>query len=382
MIAIEPLLDAYVDMNILLMIICALSLMARVALRSAGLSHTYGAQSRLLQGMLVSVLASPLIVLGFAVLARTGLFGAPVSVNLSDFVVAQYLQGSFEMNPSSLEALLGVRQNVTSGMLSASSQIGLITLSILAVGFTAFAARLALSARHLGQIIATSHPWRRFGNLHLRLCDTACVPFSTRTLRKRIVVIPSAMLAQNEDLKIALAHEFQHFRQNDIAWEILLETLKPFFFWNPAYYLIKYRIEVLRELACDQRLLARGRINARAYCRCLLRVGATSLRPVRLFAVEAPRVAFVQLGRSLFGRKRAPGLRRRVASLIEGRIERNPTRVYALLMAPLLAVTVLASVAIQKPTDWSQDRIMLSTIVNLERLAVRNGQAGALPAGF
>jgi len=43
--------------------------------------------------------------------------------------------------------------------------------------------------------------------------------------------------------------------------------------------------------------------------------------------------------------------------------------------AGLLALTVtitLAALAIQRPGDWSQDRLMLSTIVNLERLEARN----------
>ncbi|MBC7141755.1 MAG: peptidase M50, partial [Rhodobacteraceae bacterium] len=45
----------------------------------------------------------------------------------------------------------------------------------------------------------------------------------------------------------------------------------------------------------------------------------------------------------------------------------------ALLAGPVLVLTLTASVAIRKPGDWSQDRIMLSTIVNLERLAAVNG---------
>ena len=58
--------------------------------------------------------------------------------------------------------------------------------------------------------------------------------------------------------------------------------------------------------------------------------------------------------------------------MIEGRAERHPTLVFALLTAPLLALTLTVAVAIQKPGDWSQDRLMLSTIVNLERLEAIN----------
>jgi hypothetical protein len=34
----------------------------------------------------------------------------------------------------------------------------------------------------------------------------------------------------------------------------------------------------------------------------------------------------------------------------------------------MLAGVLLSAMAIQSPGDWSQDRLMLSTIVNLERL--------------
>jgi hypothetical protein len=36
-----------------------------------------------------------------------------------------------------------------------------------------------------------------------------------------------------------------------------------------------------------------------------------------------------------------------------------------------MALVILASLAIHRPSDWSQDRLMLSTIVNLERLEAR-----------
>ena len=45
------------------------------------------------------------------------------------------------------------------------------------------------------------------------------------------------------------------------------------------------------------------------------------------------------------------------------------------LMTPLIAIVILSTLAIQKPNDWSQDRIMLSTIINLERLANHNNLA-------
>jgi hypothetical protein len=65
-------------------------------------------------------------------------------------------------------------------------------------------------------------------------------------------------------------------------------------------------------------------------------------------------------------------LRDRLESLCEGRVERNRRTALVCLMVPLLAVVGLASIAVQKPNDWSHDRLMLSTIINLERLELRN----------
>jgi hypothetical protein len=42
----------------------------------------------------------------------------------------------------------------------------------------------------------------------------------------------------------------------------------------------------------------------------------------------------------------------------------------------MVAVVFLSALSIQKPADWSQDRLMLSAIINLERLETRNGSNG------
>ena len=45
----------------------------------------------------------------------------------------------------------------------------------------------------------------------------------------------------------------------------------------------------------------------------------------------------------------------------------------SLLAVPMVAVIFVSALSIQKPTDWSQDRLMLSTVINLERLETING---------
>ena len=54
--------------------------------------------------------------------------------------------------------------------------------------------------------------------------------------------------------------------------------------------------------------------------------------------------------------------------------------VTCLAVLPMVAVVFLSALSIQKPADWSQDRLMLSAIINLERLETRNGSNGQLQA--
>jgi beta-lactamase regulating signal transducer with metallopeptidase domain len=375
MIPTSAVLDTYINVNILLAFVFCLWLVARFALNSLGMKHAYITQLRLLNGLFLAVALSPVIVLLFSLFSNSGMLSPNFSMNLSDVIVAQYLQGRFEMNPSQLEAFLGLRHNLTSDLLNVNSQFGIAASIFLFSGVLFFAVRLAISVHRLRKIIDRSFAWRRFGNLHLRLSDTTRVPFSTRSFTKRFVVIPTSMLADGEDLKIALGHEFQHLRQFDIEWEIVLEILKPIFFWNPIYYIWKRQVENLRELSCDQQVLARNRFDVDAYCRCLLRVCQNSMRTDHLFSVSLPKVALVKQDRSLFGQSPTVFLRRRLVSLFEGSVERNRNSALVCLMVPLLAIIVVTTVAIQKPNDWSQDRLMLSTIVNLERLAERNSVA-------
>ena len=372
MIPTSTVLEAYVNFNILLAFVFCLWLFARFLLRRVGLRHAYVTQLRLLNGLFLAVALSPVFVICYGLFAKTGFLSPSFSMTLPDIILAQYLQGRFQMSPLELETYIGLRNSMTGDLFNFDSQLGIVVSAFLLSGMAFFAGRLAVSIYRLRKIISNSFAWRRFGNLHLQLSDTARVPFSTRTLRRRYVVIPTHMLANSEDLRIALGHEFQHLRQSDIEWEIVLELLRPVFFWNPVYYVWKRQVEQLRELSCDQQVIARNRYDVEAYCRCLLRVCQNSLNRRNLFSVSLPQVALFKPDRSLFGRSPAALLRDRLESLCEGKVERNRKSALVCMMVPLLAVVGLATIAIQKPNDWSQDRLMLSTIVNLERLELRN----------
>ena len=61
-------------------------------------------------------------------------------------------------------------------------------------------------------------------------------------------------------------------------------------------------------------------------------------------------------------------LERRIRSALDTRQVRYKRLVFAAIAIPLLAATTFTSLAIQSPGDWSHDRLMLSTVVNLDRL--------------
>lgn len=376
----SAILDAYIDVNILMVFASLLWLGTAIILRAAGFGHSHTAQLRTLRLIFLAIVLSPFALALLAAAGRqTGLaFGH--QVNLTDFIVAQYLQGNFSMNPERLETLLGARRQLA--LDGGGGAAAVILLAVLLGGVAIFLARLVASMFKLRRVLDDSFAWRRFGRLDLRLSDTATVPFSTRTFRRRVVVVPSSMLAEPEDLRIALGHELQHLRQRDVEWEVAMELLKPFFFWNPAFHLWRRQVEELRELSCDRQVLDRKGYDVAVYCECLLRVCHNSLRRRRLFALQAPVVALVQTENRLFGHRSAQILRQRMVALIDGKAERNPGALSLLLIAPLVGLTLVAALAIQRPGDWSQDRLMLSTIINLERLAAMNASSTFAQPGY
>ncbi len=371
MIPTEAALNAYIDANIVLVFAFLIWMPVRLAMSRLGFRHSYVAQLKLMNWIFAAMAAGGLAVVIHPILMRSGLT-VTAPFNFSDFAVAQYLDGRLGMKPSEFERMLTLRETAIRDFLSFASTTSLVIWGALIGGAMYFAGRLAVSALRLRATLKASFEWRRFGRVQLLLSDHVKVPFSTRGLRRRYVVIPSGMLANASDLKIVIGHELQHFRQGDIEWEFLLECLRPLFFWNPVFLIWKGQVERLRELACDQQLLATQRFDLRAYCDCLMRVCHDSLRHRGGGVVALPSVPLVQTQWRLLGPSSAAFLRQRFVSLMDTTGRRVPGFNAPLAALPIAVLVVAAALAIQKPGDWSQDRLMLSAIVNLERLNALN----------
>jgi hypothetical protein len=66
-------------------------------------------------------------------------------------------------------------------------------------------------------------------------------------------------------------------------------------------------------------------------------------------------------------------LRQRILALTGYNGHKNGSHfIHMLIMVPLIVFVMLSAVMMRSPADWSHDRLMLSSIVNLERLETRN----------
>jgi beta-lactamase regulating signal transducer with metallopeptidase domain len=367
----EALLNAYLDLNLLLILGTSVWLALRWGLARTKLSKAYLPQLRLLNGLTVLLAVSPLFGLAFT----TWVIAHPP--NISDMLVSQYLQGNVSMSAASFEAALGLRESTVRELLAQKETWAQFAAAAFAFGAVLCALHVVFSVLRLRRTLGRSFAWKRIGRVNLLVSDTCRVAFSTRGLFNRYVVLPASLLQDPRDLRMTVAHELQHFRQRDIECEFLLETLRPVLFWNPAFFLWRREVRILREFACDQALALRKDFDPRAYCECLIRACAAAAQKPALFTRTTPAVALVDRRES----KHRSALRDRVIAITAAGPQEVSPSVW-LLMSGLLAATVLCfALFIQRPSDWSHDRIMLSTIVNLERMAARNQSSfGSDPA--
>jgi len=369
--------DVYIDLNITLAITALVWLSVKLLMARFENKLDFSVQLGLLNGLFALILLSPLAVAGYQHMLAADVVPAALSVNLADYAVSQYLRGGIAIPAEDFQSLLGLRTRLSENILSLAPGLGLALGLALFAGFAWFSAKLMLGFVRLNRMLAACHDWRRMGRVHLLLSDDALVPFSTRGLLNHYVVVPCELLGEPEDLKLVLKHEFQHLRQGDVTWEIGLELLRPLFFWNPFYYVWKSEVERLRELACDQRVAEDVHVDLRSYCMCLLRAAQAGLKKrqdqvARGRSVGIAAVALLEVQDRLLRRSPAQKLRRRVEALLETNRIRPHWGLVGLAVLPMTAVIFLTALSLQKPADWSHDRLMLSTIINLERLETIN----------
>ncbi|XDA99005.1 M56 family metallopeptidase [Sulfitobacter sp. LCG007] len=345
--------------------------MTQVLIGRTRLRHDYGLQLKLLKTMLCITLLSPLLAYVGAMLSAR--FAPDTPLTLGDLAVAAFLRGDVALSATQFEQVLGLRDRFMDGLTGTQAPLWVtVLLSVLAIVALALSGRALLSLWHLRRSIRGSYLWRRTAGCEIRVSDTADIPFASRGVIRRYVVLPSRLMTDPAGLRIVLAHELQHLRRGDVEWEFAFGFLRPLLFWNPAFALWKHNFDHLRELGCDQAVMASGRISPRAYANCLLDFCA---RGANGPTTRIMTVALVRPG----ARRSRRMLERRILAICN-----LPSRTRSGGLLPFAAVFflsvggVLAAASVRPPADWSHDRLMLSAIANLERLeAINRGGTGA-----
>lgn len=358
----KPVLEIVIDANILILLAFLLWYGVQSVLRLTRLRYDFSARLALLKLCLVLVLLSPALAKGGAWLGDMLWPGMPVTA--SDLAVKAYLSGGIGISAVDFEAMLNTRDRWTDFILSGQSPWLTVALALLVTGMIWQAGRLGHSVWALRRALDSSFVWRQTRRVDIRLSDRVSVPFAARGVWRSHVVLPSSLVTHPRDMRFILAHEFQHLRAGDVEWEIALEALRPVLFWNPAFLAWKRAFDRLRELSCDQKVVTRRGISVREYSACLLDFCE------RRVAQGLPRAMNVAFGRSTdsTGSPAKRDLQSRLLALRHAPGTRHVLALPGIAVCLALAITVLSITAQPSAGDWSHDRLMLSTVVNLERL--------------
>jgi beta-lactamase regulating signal transducer with metallopeptidase domain len=100
--------------------------------------------------------------------------------------------------------------------------------------------------------------------------DELRVPTAVGFLRPAVVLPSWAMRELSAaELNTVLLHELAHLRRRDDWTNLAQKVLRALFFFHPAVWWVESRLELEREMACDDMVLAET-ANPRAYAECLV----------------------------------------------------------------------------------------------------------------
>jgi len=305
------------------------------------------------------------------------MFASSFGTTGTDLIVAQYLKGNINLSAVQISEVLTVKNTFFEGLFGGKSILSkTLLISFVLVGLLRVI-YIGINVAKIRKHLADSVVYFRTRRVVVSISSKTIVPYSTRGILKYHIVIPENLISNPRAFRIALGHEAQHIRQGDVDWEILLTLASPLFALNPAFWLVSDRIRRFREYTCDAAYLKKPGIHPRDYCLLLVDF-AMRLRQDKLMRCNSTHVISVQLcGQDgLFSRGKKSALRKRIIALSQGSslIDRGYAKYIDLAPAFLLLFLVGSGVLMAaKPADWSHDRLMLSTVANLERLDKING---------
>lgn len=144
----------------------------------------------------------------------------------------------------------------------------IISFLLLAIGL-GFAYQIK-NAFLLVKSVKHSYRIRKIGSVSILLNDIIQVPICFSFLHSSYVILPNALVENQQHFKLAVAHELQHIRQKDTRWLYLLMLLKVICIINPFIWLWARWFNELQEYACDESIIKRKNTSAVVYGQCLL----------------------------------------------------------------------------------------------------------------
>ncbi len=221
----------------------------------------------------------------------------------------------------------------------------------------ALAGRFARAARMLG-----------LSNVHIRMHAGIDSPFVVGVFRSVVYLPVSAVTTLSPDqIDAILAHELEHIRRADFAWNLLQTVLETLFFYHPAVWWLGRRLREQRELACDDAAV-RTCNDPLTYATALLRL-------------EEQRRTTPRLAVALNGDGSGPTLLSRVRRILgdtpKGTQAMPPRKVSrpALMAAPVVLVT-LAALAIPTAQVVAGTDGALAKICNIKSRESVTGSSG------
>lgn len=295
------------------------------------------------------------------------------SINATELVVSQYLKGNLSMSAGEVTSLLEMKSRWIDQLSQGSSWLALGVLMVFAAAFVGRLIYLIVNVIRIRRAIQGGQVLRRGRRLRIVLSPNVSVPFSTRGLWHYYVVLPLSFCADRDAMQMSLGHELQHIRQGDVDAEVALSLISPLVVLNPGFWFLSSRLRKLGELVCDRNYLRRRRFDPHGYSMRLLSVARRSRH-----AVGQPAAFGVPLvGRALPVLGRRSMLKDRILEIAADQSSPSrDTRVLSMAMSLVMIAAVLATAtAVAQPKDWSHERIMLSSVANLERLNQLNTMA-------
>ncbi len=124
-------------------------------------------------------------------------------------------------------------------------------------GLSRLAAQAAQAPAWLDALFQATASYMGVSGVRLRLLAEGTGPFTVGLWRAVIYMPVSAVTALAPDqIEAVLAHEFEHIRRHDFAWNLVQTLIEAVFFYHPAVWWLGARMRDDRELCCDDAAVA------------------------------------------------------------------------------------------------------------------------------